>query len=68
MRTLSAGECLRVRTVYDTTLTSFTLRFTGPGIVYIQTRNPETLGGWINDRVSPPDVYHVVAKTLVPGS
>ncbi|KAI0764790.1 tryptophan RNA-binding attenuator protein-like domain-containing protein [Fomes fomentarius] len=26
-------------------------RFTGPGIVYIQTRNPETLGAWIADQV-----------------
>ncbi|EIW63640.1 DUF124-domain-containing protein [Trametes versicolor FP-101664 SS1] len=26
-------------------------RFTGPGIVYIQTRNPETLGEWIRDQV-----------------
>ncbi|EIW63638.1 DUF124-domain-containing protein [Trametes versicolor FP-101664 SS1] len=43
-------------------------RFTGPGIVYIQTRNPETLGGWINDRVNPPDVYHKVNRVLVSGS
>ncbi|KAI0661297.1 tryptophan RNA-binding attenuator protein-like domain-containing protein [Cubamyces menziesii] len=26
-------------------------RFTGPGIVYIQTRNPETLGQWIREQV-----------------
>ncbi|KAI0630089.1 tryptophan RNA-binding attenuator protein-like domain-containing protein [Trametes polyzona] len=26
-------------------------RFTGPGVVYIQTRNPETLGEWIRDQV-----------------
>ncbi|OBZ70993.1 hypothetical protein A0H81_09032 [Grifola frondosa] len=26
-------------------------RFTGPGIVYIQTRNPETLGNWIAHQV-----------------
>ncbi|KAI0820039.1 tryptophan RNA-binding attenuator protein-like domain-containing protein [Trametes gibbosa] len=26
-------------------------RFTGPGIVYIQTRNPETLGAWIREQV-----------------
>ncbi|RPD53046.1 DUF124-domain-containing protein [Lentinus tigrinus ALCF2SS1-6] len=26
-------------------------RFTGPGIVYLQTRNPETLGAWIAEQV-----------------
>ncbi|KAH9859117.1 DUF124-domain-containing protein [Lenzites betulinus] len=26
-------------------------RFTGPGVVYIQTRNPETLGDWIRRQV-----------------
>ncbi|KAI0744268.1 DUF124-domain-containing protein [Daedaleopsis nitida] len=26
-------------------------RFTGPGIVYIQTRNPEALGEWIADQI-----------------
>ncbi|KAI8993828.1 tryptophan RNA-binding attenuator protein-like domain-containing protein [Trametes punicea] len=26
-------------------------RFTGPGVVYIQTRNPETLGQWIRQQV-----------------
>ncbi|KAI0762121.1 tryptophan RNA-binding attenuator protein-like domain-containing protein [Trametes elegans] len=26
-------------------------RFTGPGVVYIQTRNPETLGEWIRDQM-----------------
>lgn len=28
--------------------------FTGPGIVYIQTRNPETLGSWIAEQVPLP--------------
>ncbi|KAI0779301.1 tryptophan RNA-binding attenuator protein-like domain-containing protein [Fomes fomentarius] len=28
-------------------------RFTGPGIVYIQTRNPEALGSWIADQIPP---------------
>ena len=26
-------------------------RFTGPGVVYIQSRNPETLGEWIREQV-----------------
>jgi uncharacterized protein (TIGR00266 family) len=26
-------------------------RFTGPGVVYIQTRNPETLGSWISEQI-----------------
>ncbi|EIW63639.1 DUF124-domain-containing protein [Trametes versicolor FP-101664 SS1] len=28
-------------------------RFTGPGVIYIQTRNPETLGEWIRAQVPP---------------
>ncbi|KAF9518277.1 hypothetical protein BS47DRAFT_331991 [Hydnum rufescens UP504] len=29
----------------------FVCRFTGPGTVYIQTRNPSNLGSWIRDQV-----------------
>ncbi|CDO72493.1 hypothetical protein BN946_scf184980.g34 [Trametes cinnabarina] len=36
-------------------------RFTGPGIVYIQTRNPETLGAWIRRQV--PQTSTTIVET-----
>jgi uncharacterized protein (AIM24 family) len=32
-------------------------RFTGPGTIYLQTRNPESLGQWINAQIPKQGGY-----------